>query len=385
MNKKKNGCRTRRAIALVSDAYGGRGGIALYNRNFLKALCSFPGMDEVLAVPRSVTYDLEKMPGNLIYITTAVGSKLKYLMQCVRLTLFGKPVDLIICGHLHLLPFAYLLKLCHRCPVVPITYGVEAWTPTSHQIVNLLCSRLNAFISIRKLTAHRLMQWASIEKAQFFHLPNCIDESQYGVALKREDLLKRFGLKGKKIVMTAGRMDSIGFDRRKGFDEVLEVLPDLRKQIPDVIYLIIGDGDDKARLKKKAEELGVADIVKFSGYIKDSEKADFYRLADVLAMPGSNPIFDRYPFRLVFLEALACGVPVVGSMLEDKTEVNDSDANALIIQVDPNDKQSIIDGVLKGLSQSERQVPAALRNYFFENFEKKLHSLITEILNVKLK
>ncbi|MBT5303801.1 MAG: glycosyltransferase family 4 protein, partial [Candidatus Scalindua sp.] len=340
--------RKQRVIVLVSDAYGGRGGIALYNRNFLKALCSFPSMEKVVAVPRSITYDLEEMPKKLSYITTAAGSKLKYLKGCVRQTLFGKRVDLIFCGHLHLLPFAFLLKLRHRCPVIPLIYGVEAWTPTSRWIVNRLCGKVSAFISIRKLTARRFKSWAGINQAEFFYLPNCIDERQYGVAPKREDLIERFGLQGKKVVMTAGRMDSIEFDRRKGFDEVLEVLPNLREQVPDIAYLIVGDGDDKERLARKADELGVGDIVKFSGYVDDSEKADYYRLADVFVMPGSNPIFDRYPFRFVFLEALACGVPVVGCKLEDESEANDADAKALIIQVAPENKQSIINGILKG-------------------------------------
>ena len=373
--------RELRALALVSDAYGGRGGIALYNRNFLKALCSFPGMAEVVAIPRYITYKLEAMPTNLSYRVSAVGSKLKYLVECLRWALFGKRADLIVCGHLHLLPFAYLLKLRHRCPVIPLTYGVEAWTPTSHAMVNVLCSRLKAFISIRKLTARRLMAWANIKEATFHYLPNCIDEAQYGLAPKRPDLLKKLSLEERKVVMTAGRLDPIEFDRRKGFDEVLEVLPDLRRQMPDIVYLIVGDGDDRDRLEKKAEALGVDDIVRFAGYVDDSEKADYYRLADVFAMPGSNPIFDRYPFRFVFLEALACGVPVVGCAFEDESELNDADANALIIQVDPNDKQSIVAGILKALSRPEKAIPAEMSAYYCQTFESNVHGVIARILS----
>jgi len=370
---------------LVSDAYGGRGGIALYNRNFLKALCSYPGMTEVLAVPRSITYELEEMPANLTYLSSSAGGKLRYLLATLRLALFGKRVDLITCGHLHLLPFAWLLKLRHRCPVVPLTYGVEAWTPTSHWIVNRLCKKLDAFISIRKLTAHRLKQWAEIEDATFYYLPNCIDESQYGIARKRPDLLKKFGLENKKVVLTTGRMDSIEFDRRKGFDEVLEVLPELRKQIPDIVYLIVGDGDDKPRLEQKAQELGVADIVRFSGYVDDSEKADYYRLANVFAMPGSNPVFDRYPFRFVFIEALACGVPVVGCKLEDESEKNDPDANGLIIQVDPADKMDIVRGMVEAFTYSGMGINPLMNGYYYPAFRGRLHGYLQQVLDRKEK
>ena len=55
----------RKVLALVSDAYGGRGGIALYSRNILYALCRNKHIVEVVAVPRSIAYELEEMPENL--------------------------------------------------------------------------------------------------------------------------------------------------------------------------------------------------------------------------------------------------------------------------------------------------------------------------------
>jgi len=48
--------------------------------------------------------------------------------------------------------------------------------------------------------------------------------------------------------MTGGRLD----ERNKGFDEVLEVLPELRKRIQNLVYLIMGDGKDEERLAEKA-------------------------------------------------------------------------------------------------------------------------------------
>lgn len=367
-------------LALVSDAFGGRGGIALYNRNLLTAICRHPCVDKVTAVPRSITYNLEKLPENLTYLSNAAEGKISYLITFIKLAFSLKRVDLIFCGHLHLLPFAYLLKFFFNCPVIGVVYGVEAWTPTPHRIANYFCRKLESFISIRKLTAKKLNEWTGRgANGKFYYLPNCIDQSQYGVAAKSPELLKKYGLENKLVIMTAGRLDAGEIDRNKGFDEVLEVLPDLQREMPDLSYLIMGDGEEKQRLSQKARELGVDDIVVFTGYVPDEEKADHYRLADVFAMPGSNKIFDRYPYRFVFLEALACGVPVVGSRLEDESEANDPDAKQLIIQVDPNSKDDIKRGIIGALKRSRGTI-TGIDKFYYPVFEDKVHRIINDIL-----
>jgi glycosyltransferase involved in cell wall biosynthesis len=372
-----------KVLVLMIDAYGGRGGIATYNRNLLRALCEHPGIDNITAIPRVLTYDSEvEPPYKLSYLTEAAGSKLKYLGTCLKVALKETGFDLIICSHIHLLPFAFLLKSFLKCPVVPVTYGIDAWTPTSRWSVNFLCRKLDAFISIRKLTAKRLIEWAGIDHAKFYYLPNCIDESQYGVAPKCPDLEDRYGIRGKTVIMTAGRLDTTDNERNKGFDEIIEVLPGLREQMPDIIYLIMGDGDDQERLFQKAKSLGVVDIVVFTGYVSEREKADHYRLADVFAMPGSNKRFDRYPFRFVFLEALACGVPVVGSSFEHESEANDPDAQQLIIQVDPNSRDDIKRGILNALKCAIGK-RAGIENFYFPAFKDKVHSIVGDILGLK--
>ena len=113
----------------------------------------------------------------------------------------------------------------------------------------------------------------------------------------------------------------------------------------------------------------------FIGYIEEEDKPKYIRLADVYAMPGSSNIFDRYPFRFVFLEALACGVPVVGSELTDLDEKQDEDAAKLIIQVNPNNKNSIIQGICKGMKKT-KSINTNLNNYEYEKFENKLHNYL---------
>jgi phosphatidyl-myo-inositol dimannoside synthase len=370
---------TKRALVLVSDAFGGRGGLALYNRHLLEALCAYPCMARVVALPRKVVYSLEKLPINLTYHVEAASSKKQFIKSCLVLPFSNTRFDLIICGHLHLLPCARLLQLYYQCPMLPIVYGIDAWNPTGHPVVNMLCRQLRSFIAIRRLTAQRFIHWAQLNGNGYHYLPNCIDESQYGIRPKRNDLLERYKIHGKKVIATAGRLDSHQNERNKGFDEVLEVLPELKKRIPNVAYLIIGDGDDSERLVHKAKSLGVQDQVIFTGYVSDREKADHYRLADVFAMPGSNQNFDRYPYRFVFLEALACGVPVVGCKLDDPEERTEPDSS-LIIQVDPKNQDEIIEGIQTALLLEERQLQPAIKNFYFHSFRERLHRIVSQTL-----
>ena len=136
-------------------------------------------------------------------------------------------------------------------------------------------------------------------------------------------------------------------------------------------------------LEGKAHSLGVADRVVFTGDVPQSDKSDHYRLADVVAMPGSNPAFDRYPFRFAFLEPLACGVPVVGSRLDDPTERDDPDANQLVIQVNHLDLEDIRRGILEALSRGNRGITPALVKFSWPEFEQKAHAIVDEVLTMR--
>lgn len=374
-----------RVLALVTDAYGGRGGVAQYGRNFLRAVCNHPEVTEVIALPRSVFYELEEMPQKLRYEIGSVGGKLRYGLAVLSLAKDIESADLVICMHMHLLPFARFLGWRFDCPVLPVVYGRDAWSPTRHWLANRLARGIREFVSIRKFTADRLRQWANIPDAKFHYLPNCIDLKAYGVAPRREDLVSKYGLKGRTVIMTAGRIESDRYEPNKGFDEVLEALPDIAKDIPNALYLIMGDGDGIPKLRAKAQGLDVADRVVFTGYVPEKEKADYYRLADVVAMPGSNPTFDRYPFRFAFLEPLACGVPIVGSQLVEASETEDPDARQLVVQVDPNDSADIKRGVLEALKKDRGAINPALFKFSYESFEARVSEILSGVVDRGLK
>jgi len=273
-----------RVLVLATDAFGGHGGIAKFNRDLLRALCAYPACSEVVAVPRHMPYLMEPLPAKLTYVTSGLGGKLHYTAAVLKVALRDPRFDLVVCGHIHLLPGAFLLSLWVRAPTVLVIHGVEAWEPKSRALNNYLVKKVSAFISVSELTKQRFLEWTQADGKRGFLLPNAIELDRFGPGPKNKALIDRYRLGGKTVLMTLGRLPS--HDRYKGFDEMLELLPILVKEIPNVMYLIVSDGPDRPRLEEKANSLGLDEHVVFAGLIPEAEKADHYRLADAYVMPS---------------------------------------------------------------------------------------------------
>ncbi|MGI9090518.1 MAG: glycosyltransferase family 4 protein, partial [Gemmatimonadaceae bacterium] len=267
----------------------------------------------------------------------------------------------MLCGHIHLLPLAYLAARQFGVPLTLVVHGVEAWQPTRHRIANQLVRRIDSFVAVSEFTKRRLMQWTGLRDEQGFVVPNCVDVSQFGVGAKRPDLLRRYGLEGKTVILTLGRL--AGAERYKGFDEVIQVLPELAREIPSICYVIAGDGPDRARLEAKAAKLGVGERVVFTGYIDEREKADHYRLADAFVMPERGE-----GFGIVYLEALACGIPVIASMADASREAV---RDGLLGQVvDPDCPEAIKNAILRALCGG-RHAPDGLDHFSTDRFRER--------------
>jgi len=356
-----------RVLLLGTDAFGGHGGIALYNRDFLTALCSHPDCSEVIAFPRLMPAKPEPLPAKLTYVTSGLGGKFRYVRAVLRLLLVDRRFDLIVCGHLNLLPLAFLAKVLSRAPLVLAIYGIEAWRPTPSRLVRKLVGRVDAYFSISDVTRRRFLEWASPRETEGHLLPNAIHLERYGAGPKNPELIRRYGLAGKSVLLTVGRLASS--ERSKGIDEVLESMPDLPR---DISYLVVGDGNDRQRLTDKANALGLADRVIFAGYVPEGEKADHFRIADVFVMPSRGE-----GFGFVFLEAMACGVPVIGSTLDGSREaLRDGLLGRL---VDPGNRAELLAAVRQALASTERTVPEGLSHFSFAQFEARVHQLVSRI------
>lgn len=342
-------------LLLASDAYGGQGGIAYYNRCLVEALADVAWVERITVMPRVVNHAPSTIPRKVVFEDSAAGHKIRYIAATAG-RLF-EPVDLVICGHVNLLPVGALISLLRQVPLVLQVHGIEVWRAPG-RLLRACLPVVRQVWAVSTVTVERMALWAPRQCRDSRIIPNTIHAERYGVAPKRADLVQRYGLAGRKTLVTLARLDSR--ERYKGMDQVLESLPALVQQEPAVVYLIAGSGDDRQRLEAKAQQLGVAGHVVFAGYVPESDKADLMRLADAFVMPGSGE-----GFGIVYLEAMACGVPVLGSILDGSREaLRDGELGTL---VDPRDPTSVLEGILRAL-RAPRGVPAGLEHFAWPAF-----------------
>jgi asparagine synthase (glutamine-hydrolysing) len=390
-----------RALMLLTDAFGASGGIAKFNRDFLRALCSDPRISEVIAVPRLMPGPPGPLPARLLWVLDGLHGKRSFVaavtrkaMELRRTKATGESL-MIFCGHIHYLTLAVAMQRICGGRVYLIVHGIDAWEPSKTAMLKSALARLAGFISVSQVTKRRFQNWSGVRSDKGVVLPNCVNLAAFGPGPQSFQLMERYRLGGEKTIMTLGRLASA--ERYKGFDEIIELLPRLAKEFPGITYLICGDGPDRSRLVAKARlfRCEVFDFsaggstefqtpagasagarIIFTGRVAESEKADHYRLADLYVMPSLGE-----GFGIVYLEALACGIPVIGSKADGSREaLRDGKLGVL---VDPRDAEEIYHAIrraLLDLPNAKASVAHGDLEYFSEErFDFRVHEIIDAI------
>jgi len=139
---------------------------------------------------------------------------------------------------------------------------------------------------------------------QIFLIYNGVDTDLFSLRRKNLDLLSQLKLSpSDKILLCVGRLL-----KEKGIDEVLNIMPGLIRELPRVKLIWAGEGEYESRARKKIEKMELKDKVILLGRVDQKILPDIYNLADIFLFPSRRE--EGLP--LVLLEALSCGVPVIG-------------------------------------------------------------------------
>lgn len=248
-------------------------------------------------------------PGNFSFIFTGQAPKVlrtfAFSLKILITSLRQRP-SLILCGHLNFAPVACLLHFLMGTPYWILVYGVDAWD-IEHPLKRWALQAAEKVISISSYTRNRLVEEENLQLSKISLLPVTFDIQRFQIKPKPIYLFNRHKLQeSQPIVLTVARLADD--EQYKGYDQVIRAMHLVRQEMPEVHYVLVGKGSDRPRIEQLIESLDLKDCVTLAGFVPDEEICDYYNLCDVFIMPSKGE-----GFGIVYLEALACGKPTVGS------------------------------------------------------------------------
>ena len=244
---------------------------------------------------------------------------------------------------------AWLVSRTSGLPYCVTVHGFEAMVPPSmrrNRLFRFVMNQAAAVFAVSRYTAG-LVSSCGVRAEKIQSIPNGVKVDAFKrtseVERRVQSLKAALGLEGTYVLLTVSRLI-----KRKGHLAVLESVAALRKRIPELRYVIAGEGPMLEQIRSRVALLGVGDIVRLLGVVSEPDKVALLHGCDVFVMPNEDlPLekggIDTEGFGLVFLEAAACGKPAVGGWAGGAPEaVVDGETGILVRPGDPQDIERAI-------------------------------------------
>jgi phosphatidyl-myo-inositol dimannoside synthase len=185
----------------------------------------------------------------------------------------------------------------------------------------------------------------------------------------------RYNPAGKKIILSVGRLI-----RRKGFQEVIKALPKILRKLENVLYIIIGQGEEGENLRKLIAQYNLNGNVLILNNITNHDLPYFYQLSDVFVMPTLISEIDAEGFGIVYLEAGWFKKPLIASGNGGTAEAVINGQSGII--VDPLNQATLTEALLKIFTDLELAQRLGRGNFVqaqkfsWSNEAKKLENLL---------
>jgi phosphatidylinositol alpha-1,6-mannosyltransferase len=203
------------------------------------------------------------------------------------------------------------LKRAGARKIVALTHGHEVWwakVPPFNRIFARSTKSIDVLTYLGEFTRSAMAPIVA-PSCQMVQIAPGIALSHFTPGVKSSELLAQYNLVGKKVILSVGRLV-----HRKGQDKLIEALPEIIAHHPDVILLFVGIGPRRAHLDSMIVRLKLNDYVRFVGRVGYSELPEYFRLADLFAMPSRSRLagLEVEGLGIVYLEASASGIAVLG-------------------------------------------------------------------------
>ena len=182
--------------------------------------------------------------------------------------------------------------------------------------------------------------------------------------------------KDKKVILSVSHLI-----KTKGIDLNTKAIAKLKSKYSNIIYLIIGKGDEKKKLKELVNKLNLQNMVKFIGEVSHHKVMEYMAVCDIFSLPSWNE-----GFGVVYIEAMAQGKPIIGCQGEGIEDFVENGKTGLLVK--PKDVDSLAKALgflLSNIDEAkiigERAQKVVLENYTWEKNAEKTIEIYREVLN----
>lgn len=314
-------------LTLTPDFPPSLGGIQVYLHRLLQNL---PTWQHHVVARSASGVPLDDVPVTRTRLGSGPWSILELNARCAAAGARTRP-DIVLCAHVVCAPAAATLSRLMGVPVVFIAFADEL----THRprLTRLACRTASATVAISRYTAGLVSTGAP--RGPVHMVPPGFDAP---TIVRRPD--------ARPTIVTVARLT----DRYKGHDLMIDALGSVQRLVPDVQWLVAGDGPLRGELEARVAKAGLDDAVKFLGRVTDEERDALLGRAWVFAMPSRLP--DRGAggegFGIVYLEAASAGVPVLAGNVAGALDAVAHDESGLL--VDPTNPDAIADGLVRLLT-----------------------------------
>jgi phosphatidylinositol alpha-1,6-mannosyltransferase len=291
--------------------------------------------------------------------------------------------DIVILSHVNLALIGLIIKVLNpKCQLWLVAHGIEVWRPLNfikRIFLNRYCDKI---ICVSSFTKKQMIQWHNSDPEKCIVLNNAVDPfiKHPEEFEKPEYLMNRYSLtQANQVIFTLTRLASS--EQYKGYEQVIKAIGRLKEQFPGIKYILSGqyDSTEELRIKELIKSCRVEDNVILTGFLNENELADYFLLADLFVLPSK-----KEGFGIVFIEALACGLPVICGNADGSVDaIKNGELGTAINVNDLDELEATIEAYLNNppTMATRESLQTQCLSYFNEkDYRKNLLQLINDEL-----
>ncbi|NBU93150.1 MAG: glycosyltransferase family 1 protein [Actinobacteria bacterium] len=257
--------------------------------------------------------------------------------------------------------------------IVALTHGHEVWwakLPIFRSAISKITKDVDILTYLVDFTKNAMLP-AIIDKSKLVKIAPGIDVDHFSPAESDQNLIEKYRLNGRRVIVSVGRLV-----HRKGQDKLIEAMPEVLKRFPNAVLLLVGQGPIQSMLEKLIRHYNLENNVIFTGRIQFADLPRYIQLGEIFAMPCRDRFFglEVEGLGIVYLEASACGIPVIVGKSGGAPDAVINNKTGLI--VDGRYSSEIAEAVCKLLSDEElaRKMGNEGRKWIVDNWRWEIWS-----------